>query len=99
MQHNSNFNSTILKENTKMNAYYTQVADQIFPIFGVNSIEEAEEVSGSVKVIETSDSVLMNSLTGRVDFSSNWKSEVVDLSDFVEVTYDITEECWIAAKK
>ena len=82
-----------------MNAYYTQVADQIFPIFGVNSIEEAEEVSGSVKVIETSDSVLMNSLTGRVDFSSNWKSEVVDLSDFVEVTYDITEECWIAAKK
>ena len=82
-----------------MNAYYTQVADQIFPIFGVNSIEEAEEVSGSVKVIETSDSVLMNSLTGRVDFSSNWKSEVVDLSDFVEVTYDITEERWIEAKK
>ena len=82
-----------------MNAYYTQVADQIFPIFGVNSIEEAEEVSGSVKVIETSDSVLMNSLTGRVDFSSNWKSEVVDLSELVEVTYDITEESWIEAKK
>ena len=81
-----------------MNAYYIQVADQIFPIFGVNSIEEAEEFSGSAKVIETSDSVLMNPQTGSVDFSSNWKSEVVDLSELVEVTYDISEECWIAAK-
>jgi len=81
-----------------MNAYYTQVADQIFPIFGVNSTEEAVEVSGSEKVIETSDSVLMNS-QGRVDFSSNWKVECVDLSNLVEVTYDITKESWIEAKK
>ena len=82
-----------------MNAYYTQVANQIFPIFGVNSIEEAEEVSGSAKVIETSDSVLMNLHSGRVDFSLNWKSNGVDLSELVEVTYDITEERWIEAKK
>ena len=82
-----------------MNAYYTQVADQIFPIFGVNSIEEAEEVSGSVKVIETSDSVLMNPQTNTVDFSSNWKSNGVDLSELVEVTYDITLESWIESKK
>ena len=82
-----------------MNAYYIQVADQIFPIFGANSIEEAEEVSGSEKVIETSDLVLMNPQTGTVDFSSNWTLEGVDLSDFVEVTYDITNERWIQAKK
>ena len=82
-----------------MNAYYTQVADQIFPIFGVNSIEEAEVFSGSAKVIETSDSVLMNLHTRSVNFSSNWKSEGADLSDLVEVTYDITEEIWIEAKK
>ena len=82
-----------------MNAYYTQIADQIFSIFGANSIKEAEEVSGSAKVIETSDSVLMNSHTRRVDFSSNWKLEGADLSELVEVTYDITEERWIEAKK
>ena len=82
-----------------MNAYYTQVADQIFPIFGANSIEEAEEVSGSAKVIETSDSVLMNLHTGSVDFSSNWKLDGVDLIDLVEVTYDITEERWLEEKK
>ena len=82
-----------------MNAYYTQVADQVFPIFGVNSIEEAEEFSGSAKVIETSDSVLMHSHTRIVDFSSNWKLEGADLSELVEVTYDITEERWIEAKK
>ena len=82
-----------------MNAYYIQVADQIFPIFGVNSIEEAEEFSGGAKVIETSDLVLMNPQTGTVDFSSNWTLEGVDLSDFVEVTYDITNERWIQAKK
>ena len=82
-----------------MNAYYTQVANQIFPIFGVNSIEEAEEVSGSAKVIETSDSVLMNPQTGSVDFSSNWKFEGADLSELVEVTYDITLESWIESKK
>ena len=82
-----------------MNAYYIQVADQIFPIFGANSIEEAEEFSGGAKVIETSDLVLMNPQTGTVDFSSNWTLEGVDLSDLVEVTYDITEESWIKAKK
>ena len=82
-----------------MNAYYIQVADQIFPIFGANSIEEAEEVSGSAKVIETSDSVLMNLHTGSVDFSSNWKLDGVDLIDLVEVTYDITEERWLEEKK
>ena len=82
-----------------MNAYYIQVADQIFPIFGANSIEEAEEVSGSEKVIETSDLVLMNPQTGTVDFSSNWTLEGVDLSDLVEVTYDITKESWIQEKK
>jgi hypothetical protein len=82
-----------------MNAYYTQFADQIFPIFGANSIKEAEDFSGTAKVIETSDSVLMNSHSGRVDFSSKWKSDGVDLSDLVEVTYDITEERWIESKK
>jgi hypothetical protein len=82
-----------------MNAYYTLVANKIFPIFGANSIDEAVEFSGSAKVIETSDSVLMNLHTGRVDFSSNWQCEGLDLSDLVEVTYDITDESWIEAKK
>ena len=82
-----------------MNAYYTLVANQIFPIFGANSIKEAEDFSGSAKVIETSDSVLMNLHTGSVDFSSNWKFKGVDLSELVEVTYDITKERWIEAKK
>lgn len=79
-----------------MNAYYTQVANQISPIFGVNSVEEAEEFSGGAKVIKTSDSVFMNPATGSVDFSSNWESEGVDLSDLVEVIYDLDEADWVA---
>ena len=82
-----------------MNAYYTQAANQIFPIFGVNSIEEAKEFAGGKEVIETSDSVFMNRHTGSVDFSSNWESEGVDLNDLVEVIFDANEESWIDAKK
>ena len=81
-----------------MNAYYTQSANQIFPIFGVNSIEEAKEFAGMLPVIETSDSVFMNPNTGSVDFYSNWKSEAVDLNDLndlIEVVFDFNENCWI----
>ena len=44
------------------------------------------------------DPVLMNPHTGSVDFSSNWTAEGADLSDLVEVTYNITEERWTESK-
>lgn len=74
-----------------MKAYYVQKAQEIFPIYGVNSIEEAkryvaEEDHG--RIIETDEAVYMNPRTGSVDFASAWG----DLSDVVEVIYE--EDAW-----
>lgn len=82
-----------------MNSYYTQTADKIFPIFGVNSLDEAKQFTDGKAVIETSDQVLMSLDTGSVDFSSNWEAEGVNLSDLIEVTYDINQEGWVESKK
>ena len=73
-------------------AYYTQKADQIFPIFGVSSIEEANEFAGGDPVIETHEAVYMNESTGSVDFASGWD----DLEEVVEVEFDCEAESWVA---
>lgn len=83
-----------------MNAYYTQIADQIFPIYGVNSMAEAMKfipAEDHSRIVETADDVYMNAATGSVDFESNWTAEGVDLDDLTKVTFDAESESWIAA--
>lgn len=74
-------------------AYYTQQAEQIFPIFGVSSMEEALEYSGGTPVIETEETVYMNTATGSVGFESDWD----DLSRVVQVEYCAASEGWVTA--
>lgn len=74
------------------NAYYTQQADQIFPIFGVSSIDEAKQYT-DLPVIQTAEEVYMNLATGSVGFESDWD----DLSEVVQVLYDTSAERWIEA--
>ena len=81
-----------------MSAYYTQYGPQIFPIFGVSSISEAEQFAGGAKVIETSDDVYMNPYTGSVDFEINWTSEGALLSELTKVEFDIESQSWVEAK-
>ena len=80
-----------------MNAYYTQQADQITTIFGVNSLEEAQDFSGGLEVIETDENIYMNQCTGSVDFESNWDAEGVSVEDLTLVIFDIDSDSWIAA--
>jgi hypothetical protein len=87
--------SSIKNQEIHMNAYYTQSAQQIFPIFGVSSIDEAEKFAGGKTVIETSEDVYMNIHTGSVDFSSNWESEGVDLDELTKVKFDVKFESWV----
>lgn len=78
------------------NSYYTQQAQNIFPIFGVSSLEEAKEFVPTEKhstIIETSENVFMNISTGSVGFESDWD----DLSEVVKVKFDADEECWVEA--
>lgn len=79
-----------------MKAYYTQAADQIFPIFGVNSLEEAKRYVDPVdhhRIIETDEDVYMNPKTGSVDFESGWE----DLSEVIKVYYSAEQEAWVEA--
>lgn len=79
----------------KMNAYYTQFADQIFPIYGVNSLEEAREYVAAEdhgRIVETDEEVYMNLETGSVDFESGWD----DLDSVVQVRFDADSERWAA---
>jgi len=81
-----------------MNAYYTQDAEQIFPIYGVSSVEEAVAfASPGSRVVETTDAVYMNAATGSVDFESNWEADGVDLDDLTLVTYSAEQEGWVEA--
>jgi len=82
-----------------MNAYYTQSCDQITPIYGVSSMEEASAFVSpdQGRLIETSDEVYMNTATGSVDFESNWLAEGVDLDALTLVVYSAGQECWVAA--
>lgn len=79
-----------------MNAYYIQKAEQIFPIYGVNSLEEAKQFVDEVDhryIVETDEEVYMNIQTGSVDFESGWD----DLDEVVQVKYDADLEQWIEA--
>lgn len=79
-----------------MNAYYIQKADQIFPIFGVNSIDEAKEFAAEEDhryIVESPEDVYMNLATGSVDFESGWD----DLSEVVMVRFDAGSESWVEA--
>ena len=77
-----------------MNAYYYQIADSIYPIYGVNSMEEVNTLFNGVRaemIVESSEKVYMNPVTGSVGFESDWD----DLSEVVEVTYNTSLECWV----
>ena len=83
-----------------MNAYYTQIADCILPIYGVNSMAEAMKfipAEDHCRIVETDDDVYMNAQTGSVDFESNWAAEGVDLDDLTKVTFDAKSESWVEA--
>ena len=78
-----------------MNAYYVQKAEQIFPIYGVNSMKEAKQFVDEVDhryIVETDEDVYMNPQTGSVDFESRWGDY---LDEVVEVKYDAYLEQWV----
>ena len=82
-----------------MNAFYTQKADQIFPLFGVSSMEEARDYVDKVdhsSIIENDEPVYMNPNTGSVDFASGW-DEAGGIVEVVEVEFCSENECWIEA--
>jgi hypothetical protein len=77
-----------------MRAFYTQQADQILPIFGVSSIDEARDYVGEadyVHIVETNEAVYMHVDTGSVDFESGWNN----LEGLVEVDYCTVTEAWV----
>lgn len=79
-----------------MNSYYVQKAQEVFPIYGVNSMEEAKQFvdeSDHGRIVETEEDVYMNLATGSVDFESGW-----DLDEVVKVVYDAETEAWVEAK-
>lgn len=79
-----------------MKAYYVQKANQIFPIYGVNSIEEAKEFvlpEDHSRIVETAEAVFMNIATGSVGFERDWDN----LDEVVEVRYDAEQEAWVEA--
>lgn len=83
-----------------MKSYYLQEADQITPIFGVDSVEEAKSFVEPAKhhlIVATHDSVYMGIHSGRVDFESGWDDfdKKVDSGELVEVAYSTTEETWV----
>jgi len=77
---------------TQQNGYYEKIADKLFPIFGVNSKEEALEfVSDPANLLVSADTVYMNQNTGAIDVASKWESQ----QDLIEVVYDVDSENWI----
>lgn len=77
-------------------AYYTQTANEILPIFGVSSMEEAKQFVAPEdhgRIIESEEDVYMNLATGSVDFASGWDN----LDDVVMVRYSAEEERWVEA--
>jgi len=77
-----------------MMAFYTQKADQILPIFGVSSIDEARHYVATVdhtSIVETDEAVYMNPVTGSVDFASGWDT----LGEVIEVRYCSITEAWV----
>ena len=79
-----------------MNAYYEQSANEIFPIFGVSSLDEAQQfASGNGRLVETDEAVYMNVATGSVDFASGWDEKDIESGAVVEVRFDVSEESWV----
>lgn len=79
-----------------MKAFYVKLADQIFPIFGATSIDDAKRwvpPAAHERIIETSEDVYINPLTGSIDFQSGWD----DLEEVVKAEYSVEEERWIEA--
>ena len=79
-----------------MKAYYEQIADQIYPIYGVSCREEAEAFCSDKRyLVETKDDVYMNIETGSVDFESGWIADGVDIDDLTLVEYDADKGAWV----
>ena len=80
-----------------MNNYYLQKSQEIFPIYGVTSMEEAKQFVDEKdhgRIVETKENVYMNVATGSIDFASGWD----DLSKVVKVEYDVDSGSWIEVK-
>lgn len=82
-----------------MKAFYLQKADQIFPIFGVDSMDQAKRFTldeDHKYIVETSEDVYMNIHTGSVGFESDWDN----LDEVVKVEYRIEAftEGWVKAQ-
>ena len=95
----SRHTETATKRRIDMSAFYTQKADQISPLFGVSSIEEARDYVAKVdhsSIVETDEPVYMNPNTGSVDFASGW-DEAGGIVEVVEVEFCSENECWIEA--
>jgi hypothetical protein len=79
-----------------MMAFYTQKADQILPIFGVSSMEEARDYVAEedrLFVVATDEVVYMNPVTGTVDFDENRNG----LDGLIAVEYCSVTEAWVEA--
>lgn len=81
-------------------AYYTQQANEIFPIYGVSSIEEARQFVSEgdwSTIVETAEDVYMNIETGSVDFESGWDDQDIESGSVVKVEYSVDQEAWFEA--
>lgn len=90
-----------------MNAYYQQIANALYPIYGVSSMHEAAKFAGNEgRIVESSENVYMNPHTGSVDFADNWmadvgaedESELSEAYGLIHVEYDAESESWTEAR-
>lgn len=78
----------------RFNSYYIQVGDEIYPIYGANSMDDARKFFKPEEfefIIETDERAFMHETTGLVRFESDWES----LDDVVEVIFCPDELKWI----
>jgi hypothetical protein len=93
---------TKLQEMDMTKAYYIQKAQNISPIYGVSSIDEANRfvpAEDHHRIVSTSDDIYMDVSTGSVDFESNWESEGNSMENLVRVEFDADTECWKERKE
>lgn len=76
-----------------MKTYYIQQANQLSPIFGASSIEDAIDLVGGGNVIESDEVIFMNPCTGSVDFESGWDHD----DGLIEVKWCCDTEGWVEA--
>jgi hypothetical protein len=77
-----------------MKAFYNQLADKIYPIYGVSTLAEAQQYAPAGRIIETEEKVYMNIATGSVDFSSGWADADIADNSVVEVSFNADSEAW-----